>query len=255
MTMFPFLTAYKDSEPETLLDLCFKYIVRHLDALCTIDPFTKDLKLREGLYLPNEICEKILEVYQQSGHVLDDKFVNIFQNPHSTRLKRVRLRNSTITDDGLCTLLNHKLVELDLFNCTNITEGSLVHINEFGDSLLSLCLGSSVHVLPDLLFPEDCQKLHDGSVVSAYHKRGYVLRAPNLRKLAVKNLYVPGEKLYFPLLLHPLTNLAHLDLSNCFDLGDLSYLCELKNLVSLVLYNVQRLQIAFDSICKLKTLR
>ncbi|XP_067009020.1 protein zer-1 homolog isoform X2 [Anabrus simplex] len=254
MTMLPSVTVCGESAPDSLLDLCFKYVVCHLETICSIDPFTKDYKLKEGLALPSEICEKIIQVYQTGGHVIDDRFVNIFQNPHTTRLRRVRLRNSSITDDGLCTLLGHNLLELDLFNCANITEGSLVHINECGESLLSLSLGSGVHLLPSSLFPEDA-RMQEGDNISGYHRRGYILRTPNLRRLAVRHLYIQGERMYFPLLLRSLTNLTHLDLSSCFDLGDLSYLCELKNLVSLVLFNVQRLQDALESLCKLTKLR
>lgn len=255
MTMLSFLAPCKDSEPETLLELCFKFVVKRPDTICTVDPFTKDYRLRDGLALPSEICENIIHFYQQSGNIVDDKFVNIFQNPHTTRLKRVRLRNSAITDDGLCALLSHRLIELDLFNCINITEGSLAHINDFGNSLLSLSVGSQVHILPDTLYSEDSQKLPEADKRSAYQERGYILRTPNLRKLTVKNLYVPGEKFYFPLLLHSLQNLVYLDLSNCFDLGDLSYLCDLKNLSTLILYNVQRLQDAIASICRITSLR
>lgn len=243
MIMLPFLTVCKDSAPETLLELCLKYVVDHLDTICSIDPFTKNYKLKDGLALPVEICERILHVYQQGGHVLDDRFVNIFQNPQTARLQRVHLRNSSITDDGLCALLNQKLIELVIDNCSNVTESSLVHINDCGNSLLSLVIGSSVRLLPSTL--QD----------SAYHKRGYILRTPNLRRLAVRHCIVNGEKMYFPLLLRPLHNLTHLDLSECVDLGDLSYLCELKSLISLILYNVQWLQGAVGSLCKLVNLR
>lgn len=243
MTMLPFLTVCKDSAPETLLELCLKYVVDHLDTICFIDPFTKDYRLKDGLALPSEIWEKILHVYQQCGHILDDRFVNIFKNPHTTRLQRINLRNSSITDDGLHVLLKQKVMELNIDNCSNITEGSLVHINESGDCLLSLTIGSSVRLFPHVLLD------------SAYHRRGYILRTPNLRRLAVRNLVVPGEKMYFSLLLHSLHNLTYLDLSACFDLGDLSYLCELRNLVSLILYNVKRLQDAIGSLCKLVNLR
>jgi Zyg-11 family protein len=252
--MVPFLTMCTDSAPETLLELCLKYVVHHLDTICSVDPFTKDYKLRDGLALPSEICEKILQVYQQSGHIVDDRFVNIFQNPHTTRLKRVHLRNSSITDDGLCALLNHKLIGLDIDNCSNITEGSLVHINESGNSLLSLIIGSSVRLLPDTLFLKSSYTQKRDSI-SVYWKRGYILHTPNLQRLAVRNLIVVGEKMYFPLLLRPLHSLTYLDLSGCSDLGDLSYLCELRSLICLILHNVQRLQDAVGSLCKLVNLR
>jgi hypothetical protein len=243
MIMLPYLTVGKDGAPETLLELCLKYVADHLDTICSIDPFTKDYKLKNGLTLPVEICEKLLHVYQRGGNILDDRFLNIFQNPQTARLQRVHLRNSSITDDGLCALLNQKLIELVIDNCFNITESSLVHINGSGTSLLSLVIGSSVRLLPDTL--QD----------TAYHRRGYILRTPNLRRLAVRHFIVNEEKTYFPLLLRPLHNLTYLDLSECYDLGDLSYLCQLKSLVSLILYNVRWLDSAVGSLCKLVNLR
>lgn len=252
--MLSFQSVNKDSAPESLLDLCFKYVVSHLDTICTVDPQTKEKRLKEGLTLPSEICEKLLEVYQQSGHSLEDKFVKIFENTETTRLKRVRLRNANITDYGLCILLNHKLTELDLTNCVFITKRSLWHINEYGDSLLSLAIGPSVNILPDTLHPDSPETVGE-SLSSPYFKRGYIIRTPNLRRLAVRNLNTHVEVLFFRLLVQSLHNLTHLDLSGCYDLDDLSYLCKLKNLSSLVLHNVRRLQETMESICILKKLR
>jgi Zyg-11 family protein len=247
--------ANQAEAPEPLLDLCFKFVVNHLETICSIDPFTKDYKLREGLNLPSEICERILQVYQQIGNSVDDRFINIFQNPQSTPLKRVRLRHSTITDDGLCTLLNHHLVELDLSYCENLTEGSLAHINEVGENLLSLSIGGFVQLLPDTLYPERNQTEEPSQAISPYERRGFILRTPNLRRLAVRALFIPEEKTYFPILLRPLKNLTHLDLSSCDDLGALNYLEDMNNLMSLVLYNVHRIQDMIPAICRLKTLR
>ncbi|KAK7793806.1 hypothetical protein R5R35_013022 [Gryllus longicercus] len=251
--MLPFTSVSRESAPDTLLDLCFKYVVCHLDIICTTDPFTKDYRLKDGLALPSEICEKMLQIYQAGGHDVDDRIVGIFENLSMTRLRRVQLRNSSVTDDGLCILLSHKLIEIDLTNCANVTDGSLVHLNEHGENLLSLSIGAGVQLLPSTLLPED--HVQEGEIVTAYHKRGYILRTPNLRRLTIKNLSVHRERMYFPLLLQPLANLTYLDLSSCSDLGDLSYLCELKNLLSLILFNVQRLQECIDSLCTLTSLR
>lgn len=239
--------------PDTLFDQCIKFIVNHIECLASADPVTNELELREGLSLPSEICDALIEVYQQNGKILDDRFINIFENPERARLKRVKLRRATINDDSLCLLLNHNLIELDIANCTTLTEGSLAHLNEKGDSLISLSLGSYVQVLPDSLIPDI--KFKDD--VSGYEKRGYILRAPNLRRFTVKKLHIPEEKIYFPLLLKPLKKLTHLDLSGCFDLRDLSYLEELPLLISLILHNMLGLTnpAALASVKKLKGLR
>nr|CAD7454216.1 unnamed protein product [Timema tahoe] len=252
--MLPF-PAIVNGAPESLLDLCFKYVVQNLDTICSVDPFTRDYHLKEGLALPSEICERLIEIYQKCGNSVDDRFVNIFSNSHTTRLKRVRLRNSSITDDGLRVLLNHNLVELNISNCSEITEKSLQNINDRGDSIASLILGLSVNIFPDTLMSgiPCAQAINEN--ICAYHKRGYILRTPNIRRLAIRNLFVEGKNLYFPVLVRPLHKLTHLDLSGCFNLGDLSYLCELPNLTSLVLHNVVGLQNALASLCNQKNLR
>nr|CAD7397256.1 unnamed protein product [Timema cristinae] len=254
MSMLPF-PAIVNGAPESLLDLCFKYVVHNLDTICSVDPFTRDYHLKEGLALPSEICERLIEIYQKCGNSVDDRFVNIFSNSHTTRLKRVRLRNSSITDDGLRVLLNHNLVELNISNCSEITEKSLQNINDRGDSIASLILGLSVNIFPDTLMSgiPCAQSINEN--ICAYHKRGYILRTPNIRRLAIRNLFVEGKNLYFPVLVRPLHKLTHLDLSGCFNLGDLSYLCELPNLTSLVLHNVVGLQNALASLCNQKNLR
>ncbi|XP_071445512.1 protein zer-1 homolog [Hetaerina americana] len=254
MTMLSFQAVSKDSAPESLLDLCFKYVVSHLETICYVDPDTKDRRLKDGLTLPSEICEKLLEVYQQSGHSLEDKFVKIFENTQTTRLRRVHLRNANITDHGLCILLRHKLMELDLSNCVFITKRSLWHINEFGDSLLSLVIGPAVNMLQDTLHHDSTEELGETSS-SPFFKRGFIIRAPNLRRLAVRNLNVQVEVWFFRLLVQSLKNLTHLDLSGSYGLDNLSYLCRLNNLTSLVLHNVRRLQETIGSICLLEKLR
>ncbi|KAK6629017.1 hypothetical protein RUM43_002834 [Polyplax serrata] len=248
--MVPAFANSVDNYPDPLFEQCIKYVLRNLYILANSDPFTKFLQLKEGLTLPSVICEKLLDFYQHNGYVVDDRFVNLFKNPDAARLNRIKLRNSTISDDGLCMLVSSNPVELDITNCSRLSGESLTHINRNGEKLVSLSLSSSSQVLPDTLMTE-CHRRDEDN----YERRGYILKTPNLKKLTVRKLYVPGEKIYFQLLLNPLKKLTYLDLSGCFDLGNLSYLAELPNLTSLVLFNVQRLQSAVPSIMKLTNLK
>lgn len=248
--MVPAFANSVDNYPDPLFEQCIKYVLRNLYILANSDPFTKFLQLKEGLTLPSVICEKLLDFYQHNGYVVDDRFVNLFKNPDAARLNRIKLRNSTISDDGLCMLVSSNPVELDITNCSRLSGESLTHINRNGEKLVSLSLSSSSQVLPDTLMTE-CHRRDEDN----YERRGYILKTPNLKKLTVRKLYVPGEKIYFQLLLNPLKKLTYLDLSGCFDLGNLSYLAELPNLTSLVLFNVQRLQSAIPSIMKLTNLK
>ena len=109
----------------------------------------------------------------------------------------------------------------------------------------SLYIGNSVQILPSYLQPEgtfsdsDSEHEHDGNV---YEKQGFILQAPELRKLCIRDLFVTRGPTYFDLLLKPLTDLTHLDLSGAFHKEGMENFCWLlclPELVSLILHNVQ----------------
>nr|XP_045589985.1 protein zer-1 homolog [Procambarus clarkii] len=250
---------WEDSCPEPLLDTCGKFVITHPETFCVLHQETGLWYLRPGVALPTEICEKLISLWQdRDPELLDDKFINIFRDLTNTRLKRITLRNSGVSDDGLNLLLSHNLVELDISNCSKLTERTLENINRIGDSLTALVIGKTKEILPDSVFsisqPESSDS-SDSSPVSEIKQRGYILRTPNLKKLVVRELYHPKEPEYFALLLKPLTKLTHLDLSGCFFLHDVSYILPMKYLVSINLHSVQRIQDAIPAISEMKTIK
>ncbi|XP_076034318.1 protein zer-1 homolog [Oratosquilla oratoria] len=259
---------WDDSCPEPLLDICSRYVILHPHTFCYFDE--GKWNLRTGLALPTEICEKLINIWQDyNPGALDDSFVNIFRDLASTRIKRVNVRNSSISDDGMELLLSHSLMELDISNCATITNRTLDNLNRYGENLTALVIANtknmptdSLHLLlppPPLPPPAPQNKSKEGmsrtEVGNEFEKRGYILKTPNLKRLVVRELYMPMELQYFSLLLKPLTKLTHLDLSGCYSLDDLSYILHLGHLISLKLHNVQRIQDTISTICKLKTLR
>lgn len=235
--------------PDSLFDQCIKYVGRNLNVLADTDPVSGCLRLKIGLTLPNEICDKLLEVYQKVGGVVDDKFVTLFENPGAARLKRIKLKNSAISDDGLKILVNCLPVELDISNCRELTEKSLTHINERGINLVSLSFGLFPKVLPRNLR----SKIIKNDEKNFNSNNNYILKTPNLKKLTIRNLIV--EINYFDHLLKPLEKLTYLDLSGCYTPGGLTFLVLLQNLTSLILYNVQDLNSSISCIEKLKNLK
>lgn len=235
------------SAPESLLDLCFNYVVNHIETICDVGPFSNDFKLKDGLVLPVEICEKLLTVRQKGVTLLDNNFVSIFRDRLTTRLKRVKLRNTNINDTGFKTLLKHKLLELDVSHCPVITENSLRTITSYGQSLTSLTIGDNMRIFPTSIFCAPGK--------SEYSERGYIILAPKLKRLTIKNVHIPGDPTFFSLLLKPLVNLTQLDLSDCGDCGNLCFLNQLPNLTSLILYNVDGLQEAVPYFCQLIKLK
>ncbi|KAF6200926.1 hypothetical protein GE061_005373, partial [Apolygus lucorum] len=252
MSVFEAYTSSEPNAPETLLCQCFKFVVRNLNSVFTEDPATQGYELQPGHALPREICEALIRHYQLSGYQVNDRFVRLFKDRSSTVLRYVRLRNSTISDDGFKTVLSHRLVELDIAKCQQISDQSLTTLNLYGDRLVSLVVGAGVQLLPDSL--SFSVPWPDPSPMS-FEERGYILKAPNLRKLAIRNLYIHRDRRYFPLLLESLPNLQELDLSGCSDVENLEYITKLKHLTHLTLHNVFKIQDCLVNICKVKTLR
>lgn len=239
------------SGPESLLDQCFVGIVRDLSTICFMNETTDLYELHPGLVLPRELCEKLIWFYCQNVGILDDKFVNIFHDTSVTSMKRVCLRNSSVSDKGLKVLLEHKLVELNLERCPNVTARSLNVLNKYGENLVCLAVGTDVKLLPNSL---DSANTHpaDGD----HHLNKPVLNTPKLKRLTIQNfMFGQNENTYFDCLFQNLHNLTHLDLSGCLKIQYFSFLPSLKNLIFLVLHNVVQVQDGLPSICKMTNLR
>jgi len=246
-------TIWEVNSPDSLLDLAARFCISHLDTFMV---YSK--RGTEELHLPTEIGEKLFQVAQEEGLDLDDKFTHIFRN--LTRICRVSVRESSISDRGIKHLLRHRLRELDIHNCAGLTGKTLSNINSYSDNLLSLCVGNSVQILPDYLQPQgtfsdsECEDGRDGNI---YEKQGFIIKAPKLKKLCVRDLFINRGRLYFDLLLKPLPDLTHLDLSGAFHnqgMENFAWLSNLQKLVSLILHNVQDVEDSLKTLCQLKKL-
>lgn len=254
--MLAIVSSSHRNEPDTLLSQCFKYVVRNLDSVFYQDPATNGYELMPGQALPREICEALIKEYQLNGFQVNDKFIRLFKNTNNTSLRHVRIRNSAITDDGFKTILKHHLVELDISKCQMITDQSLHTLNEYSDRLVSLVVGNGVQLLPESLLytAQNHSWSNQTTTPQSFEDRGFILRAPNLRRLTIRNIYIHREKKYFPLLLNSFPNLTVLDLSGCSDVENLEYITKLTNLTSLTLHNVYKIQDSLPYICQLKKL-
>lgn len=245
---FEICSFCNSSAPESLLDICFDYINKHLDTICTREADSGDLRLREGVAFPVEICERLLNVRSNSCTPINSNFINIFKDTESTRLKRVRLRKTKIRDHDLEILLKHKLVELDISQSPGLSSDCVGYLTNYGSSLLSLSIDEGTDIFQS-------NGVYDKVKFEETHKDSrYIFLAPNLKRLSIKNLSFQQAD-FFALLLYPLPTLTHLDLSNCSDLQNFDYTEHLVNLTSLVLYNVDAIDTKVDAICKLVNLR
>ncbi|XP_026329372.1 protein zer-1 homolog [Hyposmocoma kahamanoa] len=225
-----------DSSPDTLFDISMNYIVNNLNIITKLDPTSRWRKLKDDVILPGEICERFLQAYQKNNRV-NDNIANLFRDQMRTRLTSVKLRNSRITDEGLRCLMEHKPFEVELVQCEYVSQASLDVINSNSQNLISLKFGTNTYILS----PDE----------NVFRQKGCIIDAPKLKKLTIRRgLYI------FPLLLlKPLTQLTHLDLSECTSAGSIWALNELKNLVSLILHGVQWSKDVIDWIASLHSLR
>lgn len=224
------------------MDICLEYIVNHLDTICEYDAFSENLKLKDSVTLPVEICERLLNVRMgKSGMKDNHSFINIFLDRHVTGLKRVKLRNADFQDEDLLVLLKHRLVELEIAHGPLLTINSLRHIIKYASNLTSLIISNCIIMLPsEFSFEKDYED--------------YMIVAPQLRKLCLRNFVsIPAE--FFAVFFKHLDNLTYLDLSNCTNLADLYFIQHLNNLTSLILYNVDNVDTMVPIVSKLTNLR
>lgn len=137
--------------PERLTDLCFKLICENLDII-SVKGKRGHRILRKGLTFPSEICDKIIEYAQHSEATEDDDcFFSIFKNLAATRLKHVKISNCSLTNSSVHTLVSHKLYDLELTDCTNLTKLCIEHINANSEILHSLAFRGTSKVVPSSL--------------------------------------------------------------------------------------------------------
>ncbi|XP_017138242.1 protein zer-1 homolog isoform X2 [Drosophila miranda] len=226
-----------DEEPLTLKEIAYQKLCNNLDIISSCRTDNNQRLLNAGIVLPNEICDGFLENYQRFNRPLDDNVIKLFEDTQRTSLKIVNLRNSTLSSRGLETLMRHKLFALSMWYCDMITVNSHHLLAHYGDSLRSLELGISSHLLqyaePNEKEPVDFQ-----------------LTCPHLRRL-VLNGVVMHHRLQFA----HLHDLGHLDLTSCVLANfSLEALVMLPNLHTLILFNVWPIANQLHAICCLRRL-
>lgn len=132
--------------PESLAELCFRVICKNLDIISVKEQCDKENSVRtlaKGLVLPSEICDKLIEyVLRKNTIEFHNEFFHIFSDTSTTKLKRVKVVRSNISNHSAQILTSHKLVELELTDCPNVTESAIEYINANADNLQSLaCRG------------------------------------------------------------------------------------------------------------------
>ena len=105
-------------------------------------------QIHDGLVLPSEVCDHLLQTMISEGLDVDDRVAKAFGDPFKTRLRRLELRNSNLTNHGFHQLAKHKFRELRLFNCLHLTEDVLLDLNDYSDNLVELTIDPAAGVFP-----------------------------------------------------------------------------------------------------------
>ena len=110
-------------------------------------------------------------------------------------------------------------------------------LNDYSQQLMSLTVSECIDFFPTQLPSE------------------LLISAPKLRKLVLHSVHVECGQQLFSSLFRGFPNLTYLDLSDCNNVGEMSYLVNCPSLTVLILYNIVGLQDAIHHICKLSNLR
>nr|BDT62632.1 MAG: zer-1-like protein [Metapenaeus ensis nimavirus] len=242
---------WEGDSPKSLKHLCIRKLVLNKEIFCNKNFFYWHLK--DGIVLPNIISEMILEALLEEPTSMGDDIINIFRNTERTNLKRVDLRQSTMTNEGLKTVLEHRLSMLAIGGNQYYLSRTLFHINEYGDSLKSLCLEEGLGKMLIGIYKHNHQR--------CWYNEKCPLGTPNLEKLIVRldsNVkfmpHITGT-ICIRLLILPLKKLTHLDISNAV-LGNCHhYTLAQTNLTVLKLHDAYRVTTLIRSIMCIKTLK
>ncbi|GAB1599114.1 protein zer-1 homolog [Argonauta hians] len=240
--------------PDTLQEMCLNIFVKNPEALATITEGNR-YTLRPGIFLSQEICEGLLKAWRERPEELTDDILYIFEDPTRTRLAKVNLSQTSVTNDGLAYIQKHTLSDLCLLSCSNIDPSRLLFemLNTSGYSLRTLQLGFKDLHQKSYFSELKCQM--SNCEKNVHNDKLTIFNCPNLQCLSLRKVSFKSCPLLLNSVLTPLNRLAFLDLyqcemkPECFD-----FLSNVPKLLSLSLAQVylpkDKIDKIIDSICK-----
>uniref|UniRef100_A0A8C5HV61 Protein zer-1 homolog n=1 Tax=Gouania willdenowi TaxID=441366 RepID=A0A8C5HV61_GOUWI len=258
------MTAKAGDNPDTLMTLATVFCLRNLRKTMCYQGFGNELCLRSDIFLPSEICDKLVNTYMELLHTHsnfepEESFFQLFSDPRSTRLTRVQLREDLVHDRDLEAIRKQDLIELHLTYCNSLSSRSLRTLTWFQETLVSLCLFGCNHIFyrkggAPLACNEDSEEDdEEGHVSKRALETNFNFQGFN--RLRLLNLGGLPDEVNAETLLKPLKSLTSLDLSNVQLLGT-AFLSQWKDrLASLVLYNVDLSEELICTVVELVNLR
>uniref|UniRef100_A0AAY4CSW0 Protein zer-1 homolog n=1 Tax=Denticeps clupeoides TaxID=299321 RepID=A0AAY4CSW0_9TELE len=258
------MAAKAGDNPDSLMALCTDFCLRNLRrTMCYLGDRNK-LTLRPDVFLPSEICDKLVNAYMEMVHTessfeQQDGFFQLFSDPRSTRLTRVQLREDFVRDADLEAIRKQDLIELHLTYCNSLSARSLRALNSFCQTLVSLSLfgcnnifymrgGAPLACAESDEYDEVDERPTRFALDSDFTFQGF-------NRLRLLNLGGLPEEVDVEALLKPLPALTSLDLSSVH-IPRPSFLAQWKErLASLVLYNVDLTEEMLNTVVLMSQLR
>lgn len=254
------MAAKAGDNPDSLMTLATVFCLKNLRNTMCYQGFRNKLCLRSDIFLPSEICDKLVNTYMELVHTNsnfepEESFFQLFADPRSTRLTRVQLREDFVRDRDLEAIRKQDLIELHLIYCNNLSSRSLKTLICFRETLVSLCLFSC----SNLFYKKGGAPLacNDDSEDSPASRQALEtdFNFEGFNRLRLLNLGGLSEEVDAEALLRPLKSLTSLDLSNV-QLQGTMFLTQWKDrLASLVLYNVDLSDELVNTVLELVNLR
>ncbi|XP_061589202.1 protein zer-1 homolog isoform X3 [Cololabis saira] len=258
-------------DPDSLMDLATNFCLRNLRKTMCYQGNRNKLRLRSDVFLPSEICDKLVNTYVELVHTdsnfdVEESFFQLFSDPRNTRLTRVQLREGFVWDRDLDAIRKQDLMELHLTYCHRLSSRSLKTLTCFRETLVSLCLfgcsqifyrknGGAPLACNEDTDDDDDDEEEEKSPASSRQALETDFSFQGFNRLRLLNLGGLPDEVDAESLLRPLTSITSLDLSNVH-LPSTAFLTQWKErLASLVLYNVDLTEETLETLVELTNLR
>uniref|UniRef100_A0A3P9NMH9 Zyg-11 related, cell cycle regulator n=1 Tax=Poecilia reticulata TaxID=8081 RepID=A0A3P9NMH9_POERE len=258
------MAAKAGDDPDSLMTLATVFCLRNLRKTMCYQGFRNKLCMRADIFLPSEICDKLVNTYMELVHTdsnfePEESFFQLFSDPRSTRLTRVQLREDFVRDRDLEAIRKQDLIELHLTYCNSLSSRSLKTLSSFRETLVSLCLFGCSNIFyrkggAPLACTEDSED-EDEDVPTARQALETDFSFQGFNRLRLLNLGQLPDDVEAEPLLRPLRSVTALDLSNV-RLQGAAFLTQWRErLASLVLYNVDLSEEVVGTVLELVNLR
>ncbi|XP_061554896.1 protein zer-1 homolog [Phycodurus eques] len=247
------MAAKAGDNPDSLMTLATIFCLRNLRKTMCCQGLGEQLCLRSDIFLPSEICDKLVNVYMELVHTdsnfeREESFFQLFAEPWSTRLTRVQLKEDFVHDRDLEAIKKQDLIELHLTNCHSLSSRSLKTLTCFRETLVSLCVFGCSNIFYRDGADEAMDPISGEALETDFNFQGF-------NRLRLLNLGGLPDEMHAETLLKPLKSLTSLDLSHV-QLRRTAFLTQWnERLASLVLYNVELSEELANTVVELVNLR